>query len=121
MSRAAELAAWRRRNPDNVARHRAQHAARMRAVRAEAAALRPVVPPTPEPHLGHPLFDLARQIVHVRVRRTDFVDDLRSEIVLAALEGRDPAAAVRQAVHVELEHRRMKVPLTPGLIAVLSA
>ena len=58
------------------------------------------IPPVPGLHVGHDLFEQAREIVGPR--RTSLVslydplyDDLLSEATLALLEGRDAQAAVR--------------------------
>jgi hypothetical protein len=69
----------------------ARRRARLAATTAELPAL----------HVGHPLLEAARQLVPEPVRGARLAwwseclaDDLRSEAVLALLEGRDPAEAV---------------------------
>jgi hypothetical protein len=62
-----------------------------------------VLPDVPARHVGHDLFDRAFDIVPRRTsglvavvsRDDELADDLRSEAVLALLEGRDAADAVR--------------------------
>jgi len=86
---------WRAANPDKLRAQREGENARRRAAR-------PVVPPVPEPASGHPLFDEAVRLVPFagRGRSVSFwleelEYDLRAEAVLAMLEGRDPAEAVK--------------------------
>lgn len=76
--------------------------------------------------MGHELFEVARQFVpesfetptatarRARERETydPLREDLRSEAVLALLEDRDPAEAVRRARSVELGWRLRLAPLS---------
>lgn len=114
--------AWR-------AAHREQERARKRRWRATPAGrasrareyLRRAsraAPPLPPLHTGHVLLDAARQLVPDRApgaryqwREEALAQDLRSEAVVAMLEGRDPAEAVRAYRAREGAWAIMAVPL----------
>jgi hypothetical protein len=74
------------------------------------------MPPMPGLHLGHKLFERARQIVGPR--RTTLInledplyDDLIAEATLALIEGRDPEDAVRAYGARERAFGRVTCPL----------
>jgi hypothetical protein len=88
---------WRAANPDRVRAQRETENERRRARRAAE-----LESPIPAPATGHPLFEAAARIVPVAGRGgvVSFWDeeleyDLRSEAVLAMLDGRDPIEAIR--------------------------
>lgn len=111
----AYLAEWRRKHAagerDRCLRWKAAHPDKVRAqqvawneARRERRALEAALPEPalPEPASGHALFDAAARLVRFvgRGRSVSFWEeeleyDLRAEAVLAMLEGRDPAEAVR--------------------------
>ena len=115
MADAAYYRAWRAAHPEYRARQnrlradrrrrngredRSREYARRRERRQCERHMRQADAPVPALHLGHDLFEVARQIVGPR--RTAFVllhdplyDDLVSEATLALIEGRDPHEAVR--------------------------
>ena len=106
MRDAGYYRAWRAAHPEYRARQnrlrnerRAKHG---RGDRSAEYAKRPTraAPPMPGLHVGHWLFERARQVVGPR--RTSLVqlhdplyEDLLSEATLALIEGRDPEDAVR--------------------------
>ena len=74
------------------------------------------IPPMPGLHVGHDLFDRARDLVGPR--RSSLVtlhdplyDDLVSEATLALIEGRDPDAAIRSYGARERAFGRVTCPL----------
>jgi hypothetical protein len=74
------------------------------------------IPPVPDMHFGHELFDSARR--GVGPRRTALVtlydplyDDLVSEATLALIEGRDPEDAIRRYGAAERSFGRVTCPL----------
>ena len=74
------------------------------------------IPPMPGLHVGHDLFDRARDVVGPR--RSSLVtlhdplyDDLVSEATLALIEGRDPDAAIRSYGARERAFGRATCPL----------
>ena len=74
------------------------------------------IPPMPGLHVGHDLFDRARDVVGPR--RSSLValhdplyDDLMSEATLALIEGRDPGAAIRSYGARERAFGRVTCPL----------
>lgn len=91
------------------ARHRAEVVRRARR-RAGPLAL---------PYLGHPLFDQARALVGDPWYGATLYDPLRedamSEVVLAILEGRDPAEALARYMAAERVWRVTTVPLMDAL------
>lgn len=106
MPDAAYFRAWRAAHPEYRARQNLLRNARRRVTgrgdRSAEYARRAsrAIPEIPELHLGHQLFDRARNVVGPRT--TSFVtlfdplyDDLVSEATLAIIEGRDPSDAVR--------------------------
>lgn len=122
MADAAYHRAWRAAHPEYRARQNRlrneRRQARGRGDRSAEYARRPsrAAPPLPGAHVGHPLFDAARAIVGPRV--TSLVtlhdplhEDLLSEAVLALLEGRDPAEAVRAYGARERAYGRVTCPL----------
>ena len=131
MADAAYYRAWRAAHPDYRARQSRLRAERRRRLgredrsreyarcreqrrrsspaRQDAASIQPL-------HLGHELFDHAREVVGPR--RTSLVtlhdplhDDLLSEATLALLEGRDPHEAVRAYGTRERTYGRVTCPL----------
>jgi hypothetical protein len=114
--------AWRAAHPDYRARQtRLRNERRRRSGRgdrsAEYAARRSrAIPEMPVLHLGHALFDQARQVVGPRtstlVSLADpLYDDLVAEATLALLEGTDPVAAVRRYRASEVAFGRVTRPL----------
>lgn len=91
---------WRRANPERAREQSRQNYARNGAGWDR---YRVVVPyePVPVLHLGDPLFEQARVIVPDSayewrsITHDPLNEDLRSEAVLAMLEGRDPSEAVQ--------------------------
>ena len=122
MTTAAYFRAWRAAHPEYRARqNRLRNERRRRLGRgdrsAEYAGRRSrALPPMPGLHLGHKLFERARQVVGPR--RTTLVnledplyDDLVAEATLALLEGRDPKDAVRAYGAQERAFGRVTCPL----------
>ena len=106
MRDAAYYRAWRAAHPEYRARqNRLRNERRARNGRgdrsAEYAKRRSrALPPIPTLHVGHDLFEVAREVVGPRtstlVHLADpLYDDLVSEATLALIEGRDPDDAVR--------------------------
>ena len=125
MPDAAYYRAWRAAHPqyrDRQNRLRAER--RRRDGRGDRSAeyarrRKAVIPPIPNLHVGHDLFELARRIVGPR--RTSLVvlhdplyDDLLSEATLALIEGRDPAEAVRVYGARERSFGRVTCPILEG-------
>jgi hypothetical protein len=76
-------------------------------------------PPMPGLHVGHDLFDRAREVVGPRrsslvTLRDPLYDDLVSEATLALIEGRDPGAAIRSYGARERAFGRVTCPLLEG-------
>jgi hypothetical protein len=101
---------WRAANPHLV---RAQQ--RRRRVRHQAEQV-----PVPPSHTHHPLFDAAWEVLHrLGIRRDAHLiaihdprwEDACSEVVLAILEGRDPAGAAREVIATEKRHAARAIPL----------
>ena len=74
------------------------------------------VPPLPGLHVGHDLFERARQVVGPRrstlvTLHDPLYDDLVSEATLALIEGRDPWDAVRSYGARERAFGRVTCPL----------
>ncbi|HEY4189710.1 MAG TPA: hypothetical protein VGM28_04745 [Candidatus Limnocylindrales bacterium] len=122
MRDAAYFRAWRAAHPEYRARqNRIRNERRRRHGRGDRSAeyaTRPSrsIPQVPGLHLGHSLFERARQIVGPR--RTSLVtladplyDDLVSEATLALIEGRDPSEAVRAYGAQERAFGRVTCPL----------
>jgi hypothetical protein len=122
MADAAYHRAWRAAHPECRERqNRLRNERRRRNGRgdrsAESARRRSrAIPPLPGLHVGHALFERARQVVGPR--RSTLVnlhdplyDDLVSEATLALLEGRDPADAVRAYGGRERAFGRVTCPL----------
>lgn len=123
--------AWRAAHPDyrrrevaRTARRRAdgredrtaeyRNASRKRTqARAEVQPLEEI----PPLHVGHPIFEAARELVGpTRSGLTVYLDpmheDLLSEAVVALLAGEDPVAAVRRFRSGEHAWRRVTAPIT---------
>jgi hypothetical protein len=105
MRDAAYYRAWRAAHPEYRARqNRLRNERRARNGRGDRTAERlrrpsRAAPPMPALHVGHELFEQAREIVGPRrstlVQLHDpLYEDLVSEATLAIIEGRDPEAAV---------------------------
>ncbi len=122
MTSAAYYRAWRAAHPEYRTRqNRLRNERRRRCGRGDRSAEyagRPsrAIPPMPGLHLGHRLFERARQIVGPR--RTTLVnledplyDDLVAEATLALIEGRDPEDAVRAYGARERAFGRVTCPL----------
>ena len=74
------------------------------------------IPPVPALHVGHDLFERAREVVGPRrstlvTLHDPLYDDLVSEATLALIEGRDPADAVRAFGARERAFGRVTCPL----------
>jgi hypothetical protein len=98
--------AWRAAHPEYRARqNRLRNERRARNGRGDRSAeyaqrKSRALPPMPGLHVGHDVFELAREVVGPRsttlVHLADqLYDDLLSEATLAFIEGRDPTEAVR--------------------------
>lgn len=122
MADAAYHRAWRAAHPEYQTRqNRLRNERRRRQGRGDRSteyASRPTrtVPPVPGLHLGHDLFEHARQVVGPRrttlVTLTDpLYDDLLSEATLAIIEGRDPQVAIRRYGARERAFGRVTCPL----------
>jgi hypothetical protein len=122
MADAAYYRAWRAAHPAYRARqNQLRNERRRRKGRgdrtAEHARRRSrAIPPLPGMHVGHAIFERAREIVGPR--RTTLVslhdplhDDLLSEATLAILEGRDPHDAIRSYGAKERSFGRATCPL----------
>lgn len=114
---------WRSAHPDEVRRASRESYARnhYRWHRASAVA---TLPPIPTLHHGHPLFEIAWAIVPDRTPARPFVscgdpldEDLRSEVVLAILEGRDPREAVDRYRSIEHTWKAKARPLFEEIAA----
>ena len=123
MADAAYHRAWRAAHPEyRACQNRLRNERRRRDGRGDRSAeyaRRPsrATPPLPGMHVGHDLFDQARQIVGPR--RTSLVmlhdplyDDLLSEATLALIEGRDPEFAIRSYGARERTFGRVTCPLS---------
>ena len=106
MTDAAYHRAWRAAHPEYRARqNRLRNERRARNGRGDRSAeyarrKSRAMPPMPGLHVGHALFEQAREIVGPRTTslvqlHDPLYDDLLSEATLAIIEGRDPAHAVR--------------------------
>jgi hypothetical protein len=113
---AAYYRAWRAAHPEYRARQyrlradrrrrngredRTQEYARRRERARRDLPERQADVPVPALHLGHELFEVAREVVGPRrtalmVLHDPLYDDLLSEATLALIEGRDPHEAVRE-------------------------
>jgi hypothetical protein len=76
--------------------------------------------PIPPLHVGHPVFDLAREVVGRNVSGLTVLldplhEDLLSVAALALLEGRDALEAVRRFRARETAWRRVTAPIAPGM------
>ena len=122
MADAAYYRAWRAAHPAYRERqNRRRNERRGRSGRgdrsAEYARRRGrAIPPLPGLHVGHHLFERAREVVGPR--RSSLVtlydplyDDLVSEATLALIEGRDPGDAVRTFGARERSFGRVTCPL----------
>jgi hypothetical protein len=114
--------AWRAAHPEYRARqNRLRNERRARNGRGDRSAeyaRRPsrALPPIPELHVGHAVFEQARQVVGPRVTslvqlHDPLYDDLVSEATLAIIEGRDPEDAVRAYGLRERSFGRVTCPL----------
>ena len=101
---------WRLANPESLLAQRRRRRARMQT---EQVAL-------PQTHSQHPLFDEAWNVLHrLGIRRDAHLaairdprwEDACSEVVLALIEGRDPAAAAREVMMTERRHAARSVPI----------
>src|SRR5687768_9713499 len=106
MTDAAYHRAWRAAHPEYRARqNRLRNERRARNGRGDRSAeyarrASRAAPPMPALHVGHELFELARDVVGPRVTtlvqlHDPLYEDLVSEATLAIIEGRDPKNAVR--------------------------
>ena len=106
MTDAAYHRAWRASHPEYRARqNRLRNERRARNGRGDRSAeyaRRPsrALPPMPGLHVGHELFEQAREVVGPRLTNLvqlhdPLYEDLVSEATLAMIEGRDPEDAVR--------------------------
>ena len=122
MSDAAYYRAWRAAHPEYRARqNRLRNERRRRNGRGDRSAeyaRRPsrATPELPGLHVGHALFDRARQVVGqpttTLVSLTDpLYEDLVSEATLALVEGVDPVDAVRRYRAREAAFGRVICPL----------
>jgi hypothetical protein len=122
MTSAAYFRAWRAAHPEYRARqNRLRNERRRRCGRGDRSAEFAVrrsraMPPMPGLHLGHTLFERARQIVGPRTTtlvslEDPLYDDLVSEATLALIEGRDPADAIRAYGARERAFGRVTCPL----------
>lgn len=116
--------AWRQAHRESErarkARYRATAAGRASRAREYARrASRAVSGALPPLHTGHPLLEAARELVpgppssgtRLAWHHEVLTEDLRSEAVLAQLEGRDPAEAVRSYRAREAAWARRTGPL----------
>ncbi len=122
MADAAYHRAWRAAHPEyrerqnrlrNERRHRDG-----RGDRSREYARRPTraIPQLSSLHLGHDLFERAREVVGPRrstlvTLQDPLCDDLVSEATLALIEGRDPEAAIRAYRARERAFGRVTCPL----------
>ena len=122
MSDASYCRAWHAAHPEYRARQNRLRNERRRRVgrgdRSAEYARRPsrALPQAPSLHVGHPLFERARQVVGPRTTTLESLvdplyDDLVSEATLALIEGRDPKAAVRAYGARERAFGRVTCPL----------
>lgn len=125
MSTPAYHRAWRMAHRDaeraRKARYRATEAGRRSRAREYARRRSRAAPPLPALHTGHPLLEAACALVpapapgaRLAWREELLAQDLRSEAVLAQLEGRDPVAAVRAYRAREGAWAALAVPLRAG-------
>jgi hypothetical protein len=104
---------WKRANRDKVQAQR----------RRRALKLRRLIEPLPTAHMGHPLFEQARDLLGpdptaFMIYLTDPLhEDLLSVAVVALVEGSDPAAAVRRFRASEHAWRRMTCPIIEAIAA----
>jgi hypothetical protein len=101
---------WRLANPELLLAQRRRRRARKQAEQV----------PLPQSHAHHPLFDEAWKVLHrLGIRRDAHLvairdprwEDACSEVVLALIEGRDPAAAAREVMTTERRHAARSIPL----------
>jgi hypothetical protein len=101
---------WRAANPELVIAQQRRRRARRQAEQV----------PLPPSHAHHPLFDAAWEVLHrLGIRRDAHLvaihdprwEDACSEVVLALLEGRDPAGAAREVLASEKRHAARSIPL----------
>jgi hypothetical protein len=122
MADAAYHRAWRATHPAYRARqNRLRNERRRRDGRGDrsreyARRCSRAIPPTPGLHVGHDLFERAREIVGPRrstlvTLHDPLYDDLVSEATLALIEGRDPVDAVRAYGARERAYGRVTCPL----------
>ena len=122
MTDAAYYRAWRAAHPEYRERqNRLRRERRARNGRGDRSAeyrKRPsrAAPPMPGLHVGHSLFERAREIVGPRTTSLIHLydplhEDLLSEATLAIIEGRDPADAVRDYGRRERAFGRVTCPL----------
>ena len=122
MADAAYHRAWRAAHPEYRKRqNRLRNERRRRNGRgdrsAEYARRRSrAIPPIPGLHVGHDLFEQARDVVGPRrstlvTLHDPLYDDLVSEATLALIEGRDPVAAIRSYGARERAFGRVTCPL----------
>ena len=106
MTDAAYHRAWRAAHPEYRARqNRLRNERRARNGRGDRSAeyarrASRAIPPVPPMHVGHAVFEQAREVVGPRATNLvqlhdPLYDDLLSEATLAIIEGRDPKDAVR--------------------------
>jgi hypothetical protein len=119
---AAYHRAWRAAHPEYRARQNCLRNERRRLHgrgdrSTEYAARRSrAIPPLPGLHVGHALFEQARQVVGPRTTTLlnladPLYDDLVAEATLALVEGADPVAAVRRYRAREAAFGRVTCPL----------
>ncbi len=122
MSNAAYYRAWRAAHPEYRARqNRLRNERRRRHGRGDRSAeyahrASRAMAPVPGLHIGHTLFERARQIVGPRTTtlvslHDPLYDDLVSEATLALIEGRDPRDAIRAYGARERAFGRVTCPL----------
>lgn len=126
MASAAYYRAWRAAHPayrlrqNLLRRQRRQLQGREDRRNEYAKRIRKKVPGMPGLHVGHRLFELARQAVgprrtSLRTLYDPLYDDLLSEATLAILEGRDPEDAVRTYRSREQAYGRVTCQIFAGM------
>jgi hypothetical protein len=108
---------WRQKNREHYLQQRRVQDARYRAANRPKAQ---VQEPMPILHVGHDLFDQARELVatHTRMHPDNrrlyldpLYDDLISVATLAILEGSDPETSLKTFLHDENRWRWSALPL----------
>lgn len=122
MANAAYFRAWRVAHPEYRERQKAvRRAYRLTHDRGDRTAeyakrASRAIPPLSGKHVGHRMFDMARELLGPRTSslttlEDPLYDDLLSEAVLALVESRDPRAAVSAYRSQEMRFGRITTTL----------